>query len=383
VQRAEAPSRWLKILAGSDPVEQPACDEIEVSLFGPGYGESIAMHLGDGEWMIVDSCEDSETGTAAALDYLDRIGIDSPQAVKVVVATHWHDDHIRGLAEIVDRCAGASFGCSNAFQSRELLTLVSAPASGTDHLSAGTTEFSKVLSIIRSRRAKGSLAGGNVDLLSDKSLVFRSSRCEVRALSPSPISIEHALQAFADLLPQRLRPHLRIIAPKPNAASVALWLEGKTQSALLGADLEVEAQENRGWGAVLSLEPARARRAGLVKIPHHGSAGAHDPRMWDELLEKQPAAILTPWHRGASALPTDSDRARICGLAPAAVIAGRDERKTSRYDGAVERTLKEVAITRRSAIGRAGHIRARSGPADAGAWRVELVRDAALLCEAA
>lgn len=33
----------------------PRLDEIEVSLLGPGYGESVVVHMGGGEWMVVDS----------------------------------------------------------------------------------------------------------------------------------------------------------------------------------------------------------------------------------------------------------------------------------------------------------------------------------------
>jgi len=39
----------------------PAADEIEVTLFGPGYGEAIAVHLGEGAWLLVDSCIDPES----------------------------------------------------------------------------------------------------------------------------------------------------------------------------------------------------------------------------------------------------------------------------------------------------------------------------------
>jgi hypothetical protein len=52
-------------------IDLPNADELEISLFGPGYGESLALHLGNGQWMIVDSCVDSSSRRAAALGYLD------------------------------------------------------------------------------------------------------------------------------------------------------------------------------------------------------------------------------------------------------------------------------------------------------------------------
>jgi hypothetical protein len=48
-------------------------------LIGPGYGESIIVHLGDGEWMIVDSCVqrlDQGNPQSAAVAYLREIGVD-------------------------------------------------------------------------------------------------------------------------------------------------------------------------------------------------------------------------------------------------------------------------------------------------------------------
>ena len=76
----------------------PRNDEFELTLFGPGYGESLVLHVGDGVWVLIDSC--GRADAPVALDYLRRIDVDPSEAVRMIVATHWHDDHIRGLAEI-------------------------------------------------------------------------------------------------------------------------------------------------------------------------------------------------------------------------------------------------------------------------------------------
>ena len=38
---------------------KPADDEIEITTIGPGFknGESVVIHYGDGNWMIIDSCK--------------------------------------------------------------------------------------------------------------------------------------------------------------------------------------------------------------------------------------------------------------------------------------------------------------------------------------
>ena len=84
----------------------PRADEIEISLFGPGCGESLVLHLGHGDWMIVDSCIDNVSAGPASLRYLRDLGIDPARQVKWILTTHWHDDHIRGLSATLRLCEG-------------------------------------------------------------------------------------------------------------------------------------------------------------------------------------------------------------------------------------------------------------------------------------
>ena len=60
----------------------PGQREFEITLLGPGYGESIVMHVGAGVWVLVDSCLD-RNGRPRALQYLERIGVDPAEAVEI------------------------------------------------------------------------------------------------------------------------------------------------------------------------------------------------------------------------------------------------------------------------------------------------------------
>jgi hypothetical protein len=365
-------------------LDQPADDELEISVFGPGYGEALALHVGQGDWILVDSC--LQDGHPAGLAYLRSIGVDA-QRVKVVLATHWHDDHIRGLAAIVRECASARVGLSAAVSNREFLVLARQRLPAT-RLSSGTREMCEILEVLEHRMLAGE-PGAAPERLGERTVVHRSDHCEVLSLAPSAASIDDAMTSFAQMTPYRRQEHRRIAAPSPNAASVALWVAGSTARALLGADLEVEARQDRGWSAVLRVAAALqlgavdGEKGGLIKVPHHGSVTGHADRVWSDLLERQPAALLTPYARGNQTLPTDSDRTRLCQLAPDAVIVGDTRARLPRYQSAVERTLAESTVSRRSAIGRLGHARARSRPQDGGVWRVDCIVNAAALCQAA
>ena len=76
----------------------PAANEVEISLFGRGFGEALVIHLGDNRWMLVDSLVES-TGEPVGLRYLSEIGV-GRERVERSVATHWHDDHGAGLARL-------------------------------------------------------------------------------------------------------------------------------------------------------------------------------------------------------------------------------------------------------------------------------------------
>ncbi len=326
----------------------PAPEELEVSLFGPGYGESLVLHLGNGRWMVVDSCVDPDSGRAAALDYLDALGVDCARDVAVVLATHWHDDHVRGIAEVVEACEAARFVCSAALRSEEFLTLAQSNVLGAERTTSGVRELACVLEIVRVRKAAGR-SGAGPGLALENTVIDESPSCEVRALSPSSAALQRALASIAAKLPEPLRPHLRVAAPSSNEGSVALWLKGRSGQALLAADVERQAGDDRGWGAILALRPPGSAPAELVKAPHHGSESGHDRRMWDDLLEPEPSALLTPWRRGARSLPTEEDRRRIVRLAPDAVLvgtSGESRSATTRRSSARSRKSRARAAAR-------------------------------------
>jgi glyoxylase-like metal-dependent hydrolase (beta-lactamase superfamily II) len=110
----------MKELAGSDRSAPPGDSQVEVSVFGPGQGECLVLHLGMGEWAVVDSHRSAETGAPVALAYLKALGVSVAEQVRLIVATHWHDDHMDGLAELFSHCETAKFVCSMAMQSAEL-----------------------------------------------------------------------------------------------------------------------------------------------------------------------------------------------------------------------------------------------------------------------
>jgi len=79
---------------------------LKSAFFGPGFGESIVIHAGNGEWVIVDSCINSRSGKPARLTYFGEIQVEPYTAVKLIVATHCTTTHPRNVG--ADPCVHVS-----------------------------------------------------------------------------------------------------------------------------------------------------------------------------------------------------------------------------------------------------------------------------------
>ena len=370
----------------------PQCGEVEVSVFGPGYGECILVHAGDDDWIIVDSCIDVTTREAVAVDYLSRIGVDPSQAVKIVVATHWHDDHVRGMAATVDACRNATFACSDALNTREFLTLVKAfaPRPMAAH-GSGLQEFDGVVRILERRSRDGSgQSYSPVWATADRLLWRRDAdvassglQADVHSLSPSDASNLGARLKLRSLWPAEHRPKRRVAGTTPNLAAVVLWVTAGRQKILLGADLEETSDPYRGWTVILDSPTRPNGVATAFKVSHHGSANGDHPRIWRELLDKKPTAVLTPFRRSGKRLPTPADIRRICARTPSAYITAPPEVARRRRSPTVRRMLRQSIRSVQPVHGPMGHVRLRADGSDEGAWRVELFGAAKSLRELA
>jgi beta-lactamase superfamily II metal-dependent hydrolase len=358
----------------------PESDEVEISLFGPGYGECVLVHLGRGDWMMVDSCRNTGTQVQPALDYLAAMGVNIAAAIRLTVISHWDDDHIGGLSDVIQATPEAEVWCSTAMTaSREFLALVEQRETLGLALGSGAREFRTALDLIVSRGSSVQFAIASSPLYARPA--HNRDECVVTALSPSSQSFLAAQQQLARIVsePALIVPRLR--QARPNHNSIALWIAFPAVSVVLGADLEVTRDNRTGWEAVVTGKFKPRKRASLIKLPHHGSANAHSPNFWNRMLVRRPAALVTPWR---SVLPIATDVARICNTTSEAYITRRDvPGNFYRYEPAVGRAMRAAMLNRRPVGGPFGHVRARHPMLDKrGRWSIEVTGDAAELdCE--
>ncbi len=326
-------------------------------------GECVVAHLGDGDWIVVDSCIDRELGRPVALDYLESLQVDVAAQVKLVVATHWHDDHIQGMAEILSAARSAKFVNSAAYTLADLAKVVAA-GTETARQSSATKEYAGIIRVLEARRLRGERrdAVGPVPALANKKLLAltdpeRTVAAEVFALSPADGVFNRAAAELREAL-LTIEQGRRPSAQGPNQLSVVLWLKVGNLDVLLGADLEHVSGTTEGWEAIIGSRERPEGRARFFKIPHHGSKNADCPGCWTDLLLREPIAMLTPY--SPSRLPTPSDIARLCARTPQVFLTSDPDRyPLPRRDNAVEKTLRSLVVSRRALTGRMGHVRLR------------------------
>lgn len=348
-------------------LDHPADDEIEISIFGPGYGESILLHIGSRKWITIDSCIDpGNPNIIVPLDYLAKIGVDCGTEIERVIATHWHDDHVKGISNVFKSAKSARFCCANAFTQKEFIDYAVAYATNdsTSSLGTGTKEIKSVISQLKERKEHPLYT--SVD-----HLIYNGGDTDIFSLSPSNERVGQFLKRVALAMPVSGETRVRAADLRPNDIAVAILFKAPNGSVLLGADLE----EANGKGWTVILNEAQCLKGGLsnvFKVPHHGSETGHCDEVWDKMLTSDSIAVLTPWERGGNSLPQPSDIERILSRTVKAystatpISLSPDKRPQT-----IEKRLKERGIKIRRAHPKLGHVRLRRRKSDA-EWKVEM-----------
>lgn len=334
-----------------EKLEPPASDEIEVTLIGgtAGYGESILMHIGNGDWIIIDSCVNLKTGECAPVSYLNELSVDISQHVLYVLCTHWHDDHIKGLSSILEQCTSKTIFALSCSDNREKWVYEML----NDYNYHGK---STVLNELTSTIAKANDKGIKVLPVKQDSLVFNLNGVTAHALSPSDEVVkkfeeevasaqvkyhkvlgqlvklkamdaqtiqdataieEETINGFARLIEERIdekkvdQEATNLLTYKdakrvePNDRCVALLVSFNNHHIVLGADLENKTADSElsGWMSVAKCSSMNGVSSGLFKIPHHGSETGYCDLFLKSFVKNDATMKLTAWTKGDKLIP--------------------------------------------------------------------------------
>jgi hypothetical protein len=288
-------------------------------------------------------------------------------AIRLVVASHWHADHVRGLHQLFSAAKSAVFSCAESLARDEFLTLAKIYCDKQDKFPLGPEEMYRCLTTAQERtRQSGTpmhrwAAPDRILWQTDKESPIK---VRVTTLSPSDEMHSRTIQMMLNYIKAMKNGYSepRLLASCPNDVAVAILLEINGRQILMGSDLEEESNSNVGWSAVMLGEAIKDAKCCAFKVAHHGSYSGHNNAVWDKLLEPSPIALITPFRHGAHRIPTKSDSQRILALTDAAYISADPNRssKAPRKPRKIQAILDHTIMNRRLALMPVGHIRWRA-----------------------
>lgn len=339
----------------------PDSDKAEISLFGPGIGECIVLHIGEGKWFIIDSCRCPETKQPIALKYLNSIGVDVATQVIGILITHWHSDHIAGVFDLFKECKKAKLYQSSALTNKETYNLAAIFKkdifSNTD---LEIREFSEISQFLfeSKERSRFHIVDARYTFFDIRNKIYT----RMVALSPSNTAVTQAISNLVKLNIKDNSERLRNVLPvSENLNAVAIYFTFGDFSAILGSDLEEAESDLTGWSAIFKsniIDELSLSLSSLFKVPHHGSVNGHHDDIWNKLLEDQPLSIATAYTR--SGLPKECDIDRIKNRSSEFIVT-RDSNasKKIKRDSMVEKELKSIVKSMKSINDKMGHIQVR------------------------
>ncbi|MEE4359744.1 MAG: MBL fold metallo-hydrolase [Desulfococcaceae bacterium] len=354
----------------------PSENEFELTLFGTGYGECILVHALENKWIIIDSCINPVSRKIAALEYLESIGVEASTQVEMLVVSHWHEDHIKGLNEICRLCSDAEIVLSQAMGSKEFLRFVNVVNQRKIYSYAGksTDEIKKILETVLKKKSSGEF---RVKWASaDKPLYSKKINDELPIFNMISLSpLDHSITSASIEMAKKISASNTEItvqsATNPNHFAIVLWVSIGDTHILLGSDLEERAHPKGAWTVIANNENRHGLMADVFKVPHHGSENAYCKHVYDNMLTDKHLSVLTPFTWGKVTLPGEADIARLKEQKCSDIfMACRSSGKNTRHNSVVEKILKESTKSRKT-LNSFGYITLRKNVSDGNSdWQI-------------
>lgn len=308
-----------------EDLPKPDLTALTVYAIGSGYGESQVVVLPGGRVMVVDAAVASGSNLTLAL--LDHLGVD---VIDRLVLTHPDTDHVRGVADVLEsRRVHHLWRYPAGTMVRDLLATVLRVANRKlkdDHQKRRLLDLQNVHKQIADAMGddmvvEDAVAGGSP---------WRppGAAWEVHPIAPTSYDCREAMTQWEEVIelgadaPAQLTQ--RAVAAlesghwseRPNHVSVALVVRWGDIRILLAGDVEQRLNDERsGWRGVLRQIDRMVARADLtddvlsdltvVKVAHHGSAGAFCDEAWarHSRTRSVPVSVIMPFNRQARPLP--------------------------------------------------------------------------------
>lgn len=333
----------------------PQENEVEITVFGSGYGESIVLHVPGVGWGVVDSCETkiNNKRVIPPLQYLLEVFSPDLPPLAFVVLTHPHEDHYLGLEEIIREYSGGveRICIYDGVGTKEFKAYLASRYVAT----SDKPKFSKLYdTIVNAQRKRGVHLKNlveNTTIIEKRNEEISGKKIDIKiiSLSPSSESLRRYSDSFLKLIPTKEGETLKLYDDSlQNLVSSALLIQVGDVQIILGSDVEKGSKGLTGWEGIITNKDRPDLWANYVKISHHGGESGYSQNAWD-LHSKhcKPMAVMTPFVKGKK-LPQNDDVVRLKKVADPVGLTHKQKFKTKLTDNYPRNVVKMLKMHSRS-----------------------------------
>lgn len=274
----------------------PANHKVKVVVFGRGTGEAILIEISANEWIAVDCFNHPKEKKPAAISYLEKKGIDPKVALKKIIITHFHEDHIKGMLEMIK---AASDNC-NVYISQALTAKEAFEYYSNLNVLHDNPNLSGVSELCNITNYMDSLNRSVIKVKQDQ-VIYNNDNYQITAIAPSEFDSQKSQEKFISLLSKTedgVIPQAAKINPNHFCIVLNISCKKTNKNIVLGADLEICPSPEGGWNSAMSSVMAPAHNSiQVMKIPHHGSCTGFHEKTWEDHVEKDAISILTTFDK--------------------------------------------------------------------------------------
>ncbi|MCR4315209.1 MAG: hypothetical protein NUW37_02545 [Planctomycetes bacterium] len=333
-----------------DPVKysrKPNEDMFELTVIGPGFGESCVLHVPGAGWGVIDCCK----GTT---DYLHSQGVEN---LSFAALTHPHLDHYEGFNALFDLYTGRieRIWLYDGYIEQRLIRLLDVAQKNAIFNARKLFNVLEMFAGEIKKGAKGRKIAAGTNLLSKKYQMDggKSFEIAIDGLGPSLADINR----FVGLL--RSRPNdidgdlshacalFSLMSPEMNLVSATIRVRIGTMNIIFGGDTLIGQTNGEGWREIALGTDSTDIECDVIKVSHHGSKTSFCAEAWKRHKgekAKVPFAIVTRFSKSKVPLPDESETKALKNCAHTLLTPSiGNPRKLSKVIGTnAEKALKRL-----------------------------------------
>ncbi|RYH00288.1 MAG: MBL fold metallo-hydrolase [Alphaproteobacteria bacterium] len=288
-------------------------------IIGSAPGESVVIVFDCGSVITIDCCQSA--GRNHTLDALNDLGVD-PRKVIYNIITHFHDDHIKGAADLINHCPNSKVVIPDAWTEDVFKMFVATVSDDTSLARVSVTkEIEKIFNVLQGHKGR-LFTVSELTSLYPPPAYSHSTTESLIVLTPTAARKAKFLSSLAADIEDGEAAAYAFCESNKNWTSICCVLRYGGKYIFLGGDVE-NFGPDYDLTSIHKNHLQSVAQYELVKLPHHGSSTSFCDELRDLIHSNNTIVALTPYPRGHKALPSLETVAYLHGVENVYVLAGQ------------------------------------------------------------